>query len=335
MKKKAIYIFIYLTSAVSLYAQQKPQYSQYILNPFLLNPAFAGIDNFVDIKMSHRHQWVGIDGAPVTSYFTITSPVGKHREMNDTYFNGLNMPKSKSENSSPGLREVSTDGGHGLGWTIMSDKYGPFTYFTSSISYAYHHAISHKLNLSFGISGGIQHIGLATDKIQYDNNTTDPAVIAAQLARKTLPSINTGVLIYSQNSFFSISSQQVFPRKLTFSEDSIITSDGKLIPHILIAAGSRFYLDDYISVIPSFLVKYEANAPLSFDINTKFIYQNLIWTGLSYRYNDGYNISTGIQLHHNMQFSYCYDMTTSYLKGVTQGTHEILIGVSLKSKQKK
>ncbi|GAC1588314.1 MAG: hypothetical protein NVS3B19_07820 [Ginsengibacter sp.] len=277
MKKKTIYILIYFFSGASIFAQQKPQYSQYILNPFLLNPAFAGLDNLVDIKMSHRHQWVGIDGAPVTTYLTVNGPVGNPKQPNDnTYFSGINMPKSRADITKFRDRDVSTEGGHGLGWTIMSDHYGPFTYFSTFASYSYHHAISQQYNLSFGISAGIQQIGLATDKIIYDNSIPDPAVIAASLARKTLPSINTGLLLYSQNTFISISSQQVFPGKLKFSQDSIMTADGKLIPHILCAAGTRFYLDEYISVIPSFLINYEANTPLSFDINSKFLYQNII-----------------------------------------------------------
>ena len=59
------------------FAQQLPQYTQYILNNYLLNPAVSGIENYTDIKISHRHQWAGIQDAPVTTYFTIHGPLGK------------------------------------------------------------------------------------------------------------------------------------------------------------------------------------------------------------------------------------------------------------------
>src|SRR5436190_19335939 len=58
-------------------AQQKPHYTQYILNQYILNPAITGIENYTDVKLSHRHQWVGIQDAPVTTYFTIHAPIGK------------------------------------------------------------------------------------------------------------------------------------------------------------------------------------------------------------------------------------------------------------------
>ena len=60
-----------------LQAQQKPHYTQYVVNPFVINPAITGIDNYTDLKMSVRDQWVGIKGAPMTSYLTIHGPIGK------------------------------------------------------------------------------------------------------------------------------------------------------------------------------------------------------------------------------------------------------------------
>src|SRR5438128_4347832 len=61
----------------ALHAQQRPYYTQYILNNYIINPAIAGIENYWDVKISHRHQWVGLDGAPVTTYFTIQGPLTK------------------------------------------------------------------------------------------------------------------------------------------------------------------------------------------------------------------------------------------------------------------
>ena len=48
-----------------------------ILNNYILNPAVAGIENYKDVKLSYRNQWAGIDGAPVTTYFSIHGPIGK------------------------------------------------------------------------------------------------------------------------------------------------------------------------------------------------------------------------------------------------------------------
>ena len=69
--KKFIISCLCFLIVVKACAQQQPYYTQYILNNFILNPALAGIENYWDVKASHRHQWVGLDGAPVTTYITI------------------------------------------------------------------------------------------------------------------------------------------------------------------------------------------------------------------------------------------------------------------------
>src|SRR5687768_2566333 len=72
MKSRILYILIILCGVGSLVnAQQLPFYTQYVLNPFVSNPALAGIENYWDIKMSHRNQWQGIEGSPQTTYFTV------------------------------------------------------------------------------------------------------------------------------------------------------------------------------------------------------------------------------------------------------------------------
>ena len=58
-------------------AQQRPQYSQYMLNNYLLNPALTGIEDYADVRFGHRQQWVGLEGAPVTYYVSAHMPVGK------------------------------------------------------------------------------------------------------------------------------------------------------------------------------------------------------------------------------------------------------------------
>src|SRR5213080_1053752 len=74
--KRILIIAIVLATAKS-YGQQKPYYTQYILNNYILNPALTGIENYTDLKISYRNQWAGITGAPVTTYLSVHGPIGK------------------------------------------------------------------------------------------------------------------------------------------------------------------------------------------------------------------------------------------------------------------
>src|SRR5438094_10543188 len=76
MKKKLLIVAsVVITNLVA--AQQRSHYTQYILNNYILNPAISGIENYTDVKISARDQWVGLNGAPRTAYFTIQGPIGK------------------------------------------------------------------------------------------------------------------------------------------------------------------------------------------------------------------------------------------------------------------
>src|SRR5476651_451053 len=76
---KRVYLIVLLMIAgIGLRAQQKPQYTQYIFDQQLVNPAVSGIENYTDVKAGYRSQWTGLQGAPVTSYFTINAPLGKN-----------------------------------------------------------------------------------------------------------------------------------------------------------------------------------------------------------------------------------------------------------------
>jgi hypothetical protein len=56
MKRFLFLCVAILTGVQFTYAQQRPQYTQYVFNSFLLNPAVAGIENYVDLKAGYRSQ---------------------------------------------------------------------------------------------------------------------------------------------------------------------------------------------------------------------------------------------------------------------------------------
>jgi hypothetical protein len=57
--KKVFLTLTIVSIAVTGFAQQRPHYTQYILNNYILNPAISGIENYTDVKLSARDQWVG------------------------------------------------------------------------------------------------------------------------------------------------------------------------------------------------------------------------------------------------------------------------------------
>ena len=63
--------------SISGYCQDNFNFSQYFQVAPVLNPAFTGIDDFLDIKLNYRSQWSGFNDSPSTNYFGINGPIKK------------------------------------------------------------------------------------------------------------------------------------------------------------------------------------------------------------------------------------------------------------------
>ena len=83
-------------------AQQRPQYSQYMMNNYLLNPAVTGVEDFLDFKAGMRRQWVGLEGAPITYYASAHAAIGKTGTIHTPF--SLSQPKGGKRAPSPWRR---------------------------------------------------------------------------------------------------------------------------------------------------------------------------------------------------------------------------------------
>jgi type IX secretion system PorP/SprF family membrane protein len=328
--KRIFFIQLVFISLFSV-AQQRPYYTQYIMNNYLINPAVAGIENYWDLKLSHRMQWVGLQDAPVTSYITIQGPLHKADYNNETattfHAEGQN-PRGTNY-----WRDYTAPDPHaGVGFTMINDRTGPLNRFAAYGTYAYHVGLSSTTNLSAGISAGFTNMSLDASKLNFGTINVDPAVGSSGLINKIKPDISAGLWLYSSDYFIGLSAQQIVPEQIAFSDNTVYVDKGKLVPHIFLSAGYRFQLSDDVSFLPSALVRYINPLPIGFDVNAKFQYQDLLWAGASYRYQDGFAAMVGMNINHTINVGYSYDIQTSQLNTVSKGTHEILIGFLLGNK---
>ena len=303
-------------------AQQRPHYTQYILNNYILNPALTGIENYADVKISARDQWTGLNGAPKTLYLSAHMPIGK-KDLKTTA-TSFQLPGQNPRGSAYWENYTASEPHHGIGFTVMSDKTGLYNRFTAHFSYAYHIGLSHSMNLSAGFSGGFSRIGFDAAKANPVN--PDPAIGNGNSELfKWKPDLSVGLWLYTADYFVGISAQQIIPQKITFTSD---TMGIKLVPHLFTTAGYRFLLNEDINMIPSVMLKYIQNSPTvpQFDLNAKVQYRDLLWLGGSYRFQDGYAAMLGLNLANTFNIGYAYDFSITNLNTVSKGTHEIMIG---------
>lgn len=319
-----------LVISVQVMAQQKPHYTQYILNQYIVNPALTGIENYVDLKGSHRHQWVGIQDAPVTTYLTLHGPIGKkdYRTTATSY----QVPGENPRGKRYWEEYTAAEPHHGIGMQIINDVTGPLSNLSAYATYAYHLGLTPRTSLSAGFGVGINRISLDADKLNFGDITVDPSVYSSGVLRKTRLDAMAGVYLYSADYFIGVSAQQVIPQKIDFSNKYIRLKEGKTVPHLFATAGYRFLIGMDFNFIPSVMVKYVDPLPTQVEVNGKLQYRDLLWVGGSYRYKDGFAGMLGLNVSNTFNIGYAYDYTTSKINNFSKGTHEIVVGFLIGNK---
>ena len=100
--RKALFIIAFLAFSNPSWSQQLPQYSQWYLHQFAINPAHAGIKQCIDVHTLYRNQWLGFEGSPQSGFLSMSIPLQARRRR---VF---------------GVR-------HGTGFKFESDQFGPFS----------------------------------------------------------------------------------------------------------------------------------------------------------------------------------------------------------------
>lgn len=326
--KRFCTIVLFVIAGLQLKAQQRPQYTQYVFNPILVNPAVSGIENYTDVKAGYRSQWTGLQGAPVTSYFTINAPLGRNfieGDATQSPANGDN-PLGRSFTQT----YMAAEPHHGIGLTIVTDKAGPIRQTNFDATYAYHLGISPTLNLAVGVSAGISNYTLNTAEVTTE--FSDPAINGGNY-NQFKPDVGAGLWAYSATYFIGASVQQLLPQTISFSSNSIY-NQGKTVPHFFFTAGYKLFLDDDITLLPSVMAKVVNPVPVSYDINLKLAFRDHFWIGGAYREGDAVAGMVGFNIGSFMSLGYSYDYTTSNLNTVSNGTHEIVLGIFLNNRYK-
>lgn len=327
---KVIILVIYMLLAINGYAQQKPHYTQYILNQYIINPALSGIENYIDVKVSHRHQWTGLSGGPVTSYVTIQGPINKKDY--HTTATSFAVPGENPRGQRYWENFTAAAPHHGVGMQLINDVTGPLSNLSLYGTYAYHIGLTPRTSLSAGFGAGFSRFSLNSSSLNFNNTTVDPVVYSSGILNKTKFDMTAGVYLYSADYFIGVSAQQIVPNTLSYSDHTITTTSGKTVPHIFITGGYRFLITEDLNLTPSLMVKYVNPLPLQVEVNTKLQYRDMIWIGASYRHKDSFAGMVGFNISNTVNLGYSYDNATTALAAYNRGTHELVLGFTFGNK---
>ncbi|WP_017259417.1 PorP/SprF family type IX secretion system membrane protein [Pedobacter arcticus] len=313
IKKSTLICFALLASSFYAVAQQDAQYSQYMFNTLVINPAYAGYKGDLNLSALHRSQWVGIDGAPKTQSLVLDGSF-----VNDKM---------------------------GFALTVVNDRIGIQGQTNAYLNYAYKLKVSEEGTLAFGMGLGLAQFTLNTGDAHF-NDPSDPNFNAGKLSFIS-PDAKAG-LHFSTNKFYvGLSATNLFSKAIDYSTASknLVIKQGQ---HIFFTAGYLVDVNDFLKFKPSFLIKEDTKGPTNLDINNFFLIGEKVWIGASYRTSVNLwkkNSTMGavkasdaivglleIYAGKRVRVGYAYDHSVSSLQGFDNGSHEISIGYTFGSK---
>lgn len=280
------------------YTQQDPQYTQYMYNMSVLNPAYA-TDNpdVINFGALYRAQWVGSDGGPTTGTFFAHSPIAKKVEM---------------------------------GLSLIHDQIGDVVKQTNAfVDFAYVLKLNEKQKLSFGIKAGATFFSTNFNGFVYSDELPDPA-FAENLSR-VFPNVGVGTFYFGENYYLGLSSPNLLRTKHLERENGIIATGVEEI-HYFFTGGYVFNLNDNLKFKPAFMSKVVTGAPMSLDLTGNFLINNVFEIGAGYRWDDSVSGLVNFKVSPSVRIGYAYDYTLSNLGRFNSGSHEIMILFDLNKK---
>ncbi len=296
MKKIYITLFILCTTASFLLAQHAPQYTHFMFNKLVYNPAYAGSNEVLTFSGLYRNQWTGIEGAPTTVNFNVHTP----------FFNQK----------------------CGAGLSIVSDQAGMLNTTYVNLSYAYRVKVNDRSTLSMGLMGRLEHSRL--DWTGVETIDVDDELMGMGLATTVKPNFGVGLYLSSRKYYVGLSAPQLLANSLY--RDLNIVED---IRTYYLMGGLILDLSEKVKFKPAVLFSYNPSAPFEVDLNANFIFMDALWVGGSYRLGDSFDAILAYQINSQLRAGAALDFTLTELQNYTSGGFELMVQYTFDYEDKK
>ncbi len=303
MRKIAFLLIFISLAAINLWSNQDPLYTQFMTNPYLINPALTGTYNHYQIIANNRIQWMGAADAPITNTFSMYGPM-------------VQNPM-------------------GIGGYIMQDKFGPESKLSINATYGYNYAIGEDLKVSAGLM-----IGMFQHKIDGSGlrlkDDDDPYFTEGEIYQNFKPDASFGTYLYSSLYHVGFSITDLFGNKLQFENDvdeydSTRSTFSRIKRHYYLHGGYKYFINQEIAIEPAVVFRKVAATPIQMDFNVRVWYGkrawngNQFWGGLSYRTGDAINVMVGFIYQKKIEIGYSYDIGVNKLRTQHYGSHELMV----------
>jgi type IX secretion system PorP/SprF family membrane protein len=285
-----VLLIVMLMFFTDIFSQQDPQYTQYMYNMNVVNPAYAGSRGTLSLGLLGRTQWTNVAGGPKTVTFSGDAPIG---------------------------RRV------GIGLSIIADEIGPVQEQNLYVDVSYTINTSEEGRLAFGLKGGVtlQDIDLLSITLPQDPN--DP--LFEDNVNEVYPNFGAGIYYYTDKFYVGLSVPNIL-KSTHFERSGGIITEASEEMHAFLTAGYVFGLSSTLKFKPSLMFKGVLGAPVSIDINANFLLYNRLELGASYRIEDSLSALINFAVTPDFRIGFAYDYTISEFSNINPGgTYEAIL----------
>lgn len=338
---KLLTISVLFFSTSLVFAQQESQSSQFMINPFMTNPAYSSSEDISHLQTGFRKQWNGIKGAPTSKYISYHTPINK----------------PDWARTHPG----DFHNWHGTGALIKQDQIGAFSFLKAQANYSFNIGLTEGENYGYYHVDGLR-VALGTF-LEFQNYNVDKAILEQSLNSSggyvfNSLAANDRTLIglpESQNNFnLGLGGLIYYLEKyyLGLSVSQVLNSNKdynySYANHYYISGTYKTKINERSFLIPSLLVKKVFAAPWSYELNIRYDLDDKYFLGMAYRNEDAASVIVGYrsqpkrEIKHfretkspfSFEVFYSYDITVNSLRNKdiadrSKGSHEITLGFYL------
>jgi type IX secretion system PorP/SprF family membrane protein len=290
---KKIHLLILVLCSFSVLAQQPIVFNQFYMNPYLYNPAYAGVEGHSVFYGLYQQQWTGIADAPTTMHGSFHAPL---------------------------------PGGIGIGFAGYNIEQGGLLNTTAgkaSVSYLLTLDLKHNIRFGLSLGGGSQMLNYG----ELDD-PFDPAY--ANIAdNSTFALADFGLTYHAGHFNFGFSIPNLISYDKFIDNDSSDPIRIKPLDNLMLQTYYRGHITDDIAIEPHLVYRYNNFGTSQLEGTLLLHLFHVFWVSGTYREDMNIIGTAGVKLKGKFGLGYSYETGNLNIMNDLGPSHEIHLGIHL------
>ncbi|MBV6639709.1 MAG: type IX secretion system membrane protein PorP/SprF [Cyclobacteriaceae bacterium] len=292
---KVLFFLLFLVASFAGLSQQPLVYNQFFMNPYVYNPAYAGVEGHSVLFLMYKNQYSNIDGAP------------------KTYHANFHVPLK---------------GGLAFGASAYNESHGVLNTVSGKVTGGYLLSIDREHFIRFGLSIGAGNNSINVSEFDSPN---DPAF--TDIVNNSSFLVGDFGLTYHFNHFnVGFAMPSLFGYQV-FTENSFSPITIKAHENVLLKMNYRGHITDNLAFEPHIIYRYNKVLPDQYEGTLIVHLAHIIWLGGTYRQDAGVIGLLGAKIKESLAVGVAYEVGNFNYTNQLGPSYEVHVGYHIGAKK--